>query len=41
VVNSEEFALGQEWLLFAEQIAGTVKAQRPEVFTIGKSLLII
>ncbi|KZV99493.1 alpha/beta-hydrolase [Exidia glandulosa HHB12029] len=35
IVNSEEFAVGDEWMLFAEQVAGTVMESRPEVFTIS------
>ncbi|EJD42003.1 alpha/beta-hydrolase [Auricularia subglabra TFB-10046 SS5] len=35
VINSEEFAVGREWALFAEQIAGWVLERRPEVFTIS------
>ena len=28
--------MGKEWQIFAEEIAGTIKENQPEVFTIGK-----
>jgi hypothetical protein len=41
VVNSEEFAVGAEWKIFAEQIAGTVTGEDAPalVFSIRTSSL--